>query len=330
MAERVESWLPHLLGFILPITTITGVFLGGWWSASGLVWALGISPIIDFFSPAAAPIREDDFSTVPWNLLLFGHSIATISAISILMYRVQLDGMIPTTIVAAMSVGLVSGFSGIINAHEQGHRKKGSLIWRMARINLLLVMYMHFTTEHNHRHHRHYATELDPASSPKGRGLWIQILTTIPLQFISAWKTHSDKGSVGLKNPILHGLLIQISFVAGLWFALDINAVLVFLVSAGFAIILLEFVNYLQHYGLRKEGEGKQTIMHSWESRNLWSRWTLLELPLHPAHHLKASEPMWNLRGQEGSPQLPYGYYVCFWLAIIPPLWKAVMDKRIP
>jgi len=103
-----------------------------------------------------------------------------------------------------------------------------------------------------------------------------------------------------------------------------------FLFSAGFAIILLEFVNYVQHYGLRIDEGGKATMMHSWESRKLWSRWTLMELPLHPAHHLKASEPMWNLRGQQGSPQLPYGYYVCFWLGIIPPLWKAVMDKRIP
>jgi hypothetical protein len=39
---------------------------------------------------------------------------------------------------------------------------------------------------------------------------------------------------------------------------------------------------------------------------------------------------MWNLRAQEGAPQLPFGYYVCFWLAVIPPLWKTVMNKRVP
>ena len=330
MDERVEGWFPHLLGFILPIITITGVYLGGWWSAGGLVWALGIGPIIDLLSPEGIPTRKDDFSTTPWNMLLIGHSVAAIAAISVLMYRAQLDGLVMTTIAAAISVGLVSGVSGIINAHEQGHRKKGSLIWRMGRINLLWVMYMHFTTEHNHGHHRHYATELDPASSPKGRGLWTQIARTVPLQFMSAWKTHSDKGRTVLKNPILHGLLIQISFVSAIWFGLGVDAMLAFLLSAGFAIVLLEFVNYIQHYGLRVKEGGKATMMHSWESRKLWSRWTLMELPLHPAHHLKASEPMWDLRGQEGSPQLPHGYDVCFWLVIIPPLWKAIMDKRIP
>tara|TARA_B110000438_G_scaffold110425_1_gene108341 strand:+ start:837 stop:1829 length:993 start_codon:yes stop_codon:yes gene_type:complete len=330
MEERIESWKPHLLGFILPIVTIAGLLQGGWWSASGIIWGLIIGPILDLLSPEGTPSRKSEASSVPWNILLFGHSIAAVSALAALMYRAQLDGLIITTIVGAISVGLVSGISAIINAHEQGHRRKGSLIWRMGRLNLLWVMYMHFTTEHNHGHHRNYATELDPASSPKGRGLWTQIIKTIPLQFIAAWKTHSNKGRKGVKNPILHGLMIQISFVIGLYYGLGLDAVLAFLLSATVAIILLEFVNYLQHYGLRAVVGEKQTLAHSWESRKLWSRWTLLELPLHPAHHLKASDPMWNLRAQEGSPQLPFGYYVCFWLAVIPPLWKTVMDKRIP
>ena len=330
MEERIESWNPHLLGFILPIVTIAGLLQGGWWSASGIIWGLVIGPILDLLSPEGIPRRKSEVSSVPWNILLFGHSIAAVSALSALMYRAQLDGLIDTTIVGAISVGLVSGISAIINAHEQGHRRKGSMIWRMGRLNLFFMMYMHFKTEHNHGHHRNYATELDPASSPKGRGLWTQIIKTIPLQFIAAWKTHSNKGRKGFKNPILHGLMIQISFVIGLYYGLGLDAVLAFLLSAAVAIILLEFVNYLQHYGLRAVVGEKQTIAHSWESRKLWSRWTLLELPLHPAHHLKASDPMWNLRAQEGSPQLPFGYYVCFWLAVIPPLWKNVMDKRVP
>ena len=330
MEERLESWVPHLLGFILPIITIAGLYQGGWWTFSGFVWALGIGPILDYFSPEGIPKRGDGFSTRPWNLLLFGHSLAAIAAICMLFYRTHLDGLVLTTILGALSVGIVSGISGIINAHEQGHRRKGSLLWRMARLNLLWVMYMHFTTEHNHGHHKNYATELDPASSPKGRGLWMQIVRTIPLQFISAWRTHSKKGRVGFRNPILHGLLIQISFVTIVGFVLGYESAVSFLISAGLAIILLEYVNYMQHYGLRRAPKEKHTKMHSWESRSLWSRWTLMELPLHPAHHLKASDPMWDLKGYEGSPQLPVGYYGCFWLAVIPPLWKRIMDRRIP
>ena len=250
------------------------------------------------------------------------------SAIVVLMWRANIDGFGQSVILASLSVGVVSGVSGIINAHEAGHRKKGTFIWRTARLNLLLVLYSHFTTEHNHGHHRNYATSKDPASSPRGRGLWTQILMTIPLQYISAWKTHSQKGRKGIFNPIFHGIILQAVLLFAIWWY-SLAMMLAFIIQATFAIILLEYVNYLQHYGLHRGIDERQTEMHSWEFRGVWSRWTLLELPLHPAHHLKASTPMWDLRAYDKSPQLPSGYYACLWLAIFPPLWKRVMGKRI-
>ena len=327
MQEAEESWVPHLLGFILPIVTILGIYQGGWWAFSGFVYALGLCPIIDYLAPERAPVRTE-MNTGPWNALLYSHGLFFCASIGVLLWRATLDGFGLSVILGGLSVGIVGGISGIINAHESGHRKKGSMIWRVARINLFLVLYSHFTTEHNHGHHRNYATELDPASSPAGRGLWTQILMTIPRQYSSAWKTHSDKGKKGFKNPIFHGSILHVLFLSMLAY-ISIPMLYAFLIQAGLAIILLEYVNYMQHYGLRREVGERHTEMHSWEHRGVWSRWTLLELPLHPAHHLKASTPMWDLKAYEKSPQLPSGYYVCFWLAIIPPLWKWVMGKKL-
>ena len=327
MQESEESWTPHLLGFILPIVTILGIYQGGWWCFTGFVYALGLCPFIDYFAPERVPVRGK-VSTKPWNALLYLHGLFYYASLGILFWRANLDGFGLPVVLGALSVGIVGGVSGIINAHEAGHRKKGSMIWRVARLNLFLVMYLHFTTEHNHGHHRNYATKVDPASSPAGRGLWTQIILTIPQQYKSAWKTHSDKGKNGIKNPILHGTILQIAFLVVLW-NISITILYAFLIQAALAIILLEFVNYMQHYGLRREVDERHTEMHSWEHRGVWSRWTLLELPLHPAHHLKASTPMWDLKGYEKSPQLPSGYYVCFWLAVIPPLWKWVMGKKL-
>ncbi len=327
MQETEESWVPHLLGFILPIVTILGIYQGGWWAFSGFVYALGLCPIIDFLAPERAPLRSQ-INNRPWDALLYLHGLFFCASIGILLWRANLDGFSLSVILGGLSVGIVGGISGIINAHESGHRKKGSMIWRIARVNLFLVLYSHFTTEHNHGHHRNYATELDPASSPAGRGLWTQIAMTIPRQYKSAWKTHSNKGKTGFKNPILHGTLLQIVFLSILAYY-SLPMLYAFLIQAGLAIILLEYVNYMQHYGLRREVGERHTEMHSWEHRGVWSRWTLLELPLHPAHHLKASTPMWDLKAYEKSPQLPSGYYVCFWLAIIPPLWKRVMSKKL-
>jgi len=329
MEEVEEGWLPHLLGFLLPVITIGGIYIGGWWCASGIIFALGFGPILEFIFPDQIPSRKERFSTIPWNTILVLHSLVIPIALLFLFWRVELDGINISTILGALSIGIVSGVSGIVNAHEQGHRRKNSLIWRMARLNLLFVQYLHYTTEHNHGHHRFYATAEDPASAPKGRGLWVHILLTIPVQLISAFKVHSTKGKSFLNNPIIHGLLIQLSLLV-LMGLVSLNFLLLYVIVAAFAIILLEYTNYLQHYGLVRGKDEKQSSKHSWESRNSWTRWTLLELPLHPAHHLKASDPLWDLRAHSGAPQLPTGYYGCFWLAIIPPLWKRIIDPRIP
>jgi alkane 1-monooxygenase len=119
-------------------------------------------------------------------------------------------------------------------------------------------------------------------------------------------------------------LIAAIFQIAGMW---GLGA---FLFQAALAIFLLEYVNYIRHYGLeRSEGE-HQTEMHSWQSKKRLSRWVLIELTLHPAHHLKASTPFWQLQPYEDAPELPTGYFGMFWPCLVPPLWKRWMDPRIP
>ena len=135
MQEKEETWLPHLLGFILPIVTISGIYMGGWWCFSGFVYALGLCPIIDYFAPEVSPTRGE-VSKGPWNSLLLAHGLFFYASIGILLWRANLDGFTVPVILGGLSVGIVGGISGIINAHESGHRKKGSWIWRVARVNL--------------------------------------------------------------------------------------------------------------------------------------------------------------------------------------------------
>ena len=90
MQESEESWLPHLLGFVLPIVTIAGIYQGGWWALSGFVYALGICPFIDYFAPERAPTRSE-MSQGPWNALLYGHALFFYACISILLWKANLD-----------------------------------------------------------------------------------------------------------------------------------------------------------------------------------------------------------------------------------------------
>ena len=123
MQEKEETWLPHLLGFILPIVTISGIYMGGWWCFSGFVYALGLCPIIDYFAPEVSPTRAE-VSKGPWNSLLFAHGLFFYVSIGILLWRANLDGFTVPVILGGLSVGIVGGISGIINAHESGTERK--------------------------------------------------------------------------------------------------------------------------------------------------------------------------------------------------------------
>ncbi|RAH15182.1 MAG: hypothetical protein CMB56_003445 [Methanobacteriota archaeon] len=275
-------------------------------------------------------------SGTPYEIILHIHSIIHPVVIITLCWRVMIDGNIWTSWTAAISSGLVTGICGIIVAHELGHKKTKSISWWMGRANLVMSLYAHFTTEHNVNHHKYVSTRKDPASAPKGRGLWYHIMQTIPNQFIGAWKTEQKRAEKRNKkmyffsNPVFIGVIIQSLLIYSIYYIFGITATFAFIAQAFFAIFLLEYVNYIRHYGLNREIGEKQTMMHSWQSEKRLSRWALLELTRHPAHHLKANEPFWKLRPYDGAPDLPTGYFGLFWPSLIPPIWRKLMDHRIP
>ncbi len=327
---KPEPWGLHLLGLGPVLAVIGGNVVGGAWVLSGIVYMLGIAPILDLAFGKATQPRPPRASGRPFEALLYVHAALQFAAVCTLLYRAGLDAGHWTMWGGALSTGVSSGVSGIIVAHELGHRKPRSLGWWIGRLNLLSVLYLHFTTEHNHTHHRHVSTTIDPASARRGESLWAFVIRTIPSQFQDAAQVHAIRGKTGLQNPVHRGAVVQIVVVAGVWSVMGISAVSAFLAQALFAIFLLEYINYIRHYGLHREVGERQTEMHSWQSEERWSRWTLLELTRHPAHHLKASVPFWELKPYPNAPTLPTGYYGCFWLAVVPPLWRRMVDGRIP
>ena len=328
--EKPESWLPHLSGLILPLVIISGNLLGGWFTIAGVVLALGIYPILDVLLGSAKQRGAVPESGRGFEVILLLGSLLPFIAIATLFHRAALDGSAWTTWAAAYSTGIGAG-QGIIVAHELGHRKPRSGRWWLAKVLLFCVHYTHFTTEHNHNHHRNTAIhDIDPASAPYHRGLWMQVARTVPLQFISAVRINRERGNSGVRNPVLQGFALQVLTVMIVWQLLGQWVVLAWLMSAAFAIFLLEYVNYIRHWGLTREAGERQTHMRSWQTEARWSRWTLLELTIHPAHHMKASLPFWQLRPYEDAPNLPAGYYACFWPCLIPPLWKRWVGKGIP
>ena len=97
---------------------------------------------------------------------------------------------------------------------------------------------------------------------------------------------------------------------------------------------LLEVVNYLEHYGLRRQrredGRYERTRPeHSWNSNSVASNVLLYHLQRHSDHHANPIRRYQALRHVEEAPQLPTGYAGMIVLAAFPPLWRRVMDRRL-
>lgn len=129
-------------------------------------------------------------------------------------------------------------------------------------------------------------------------------------------------------NFVLISTLLSMLFLGLLYFADSVMAH-AFLLSSAVAVFLLEYVNYIEHYGLQRRPGERLGAEHAWQSDSLTSRFHLFELSRHSHHHLQSTIPYHSLESIEGPHRLPFGYFGMFYIALLPPLWFRVMDGRI-
>lgn len=236
-----------------------------------------------------------------------------------------------------LSMGLLCGVFGINVAHELGHRTNKAEQW-MAKALLLTSQYIHFFIEHNKGHHKNVATHEDPSSARLNESVFAFYPRTIIFSYISAWKIANDevkkKGKSIWQNEMLQAQLIQLLFTAVIYFVFSGTVLLYYLAAAFIGILLLECVNYIEHYGLsrqKKESGLYERAMphHSWNSNHVIGRLMLFELSRHSDHHYMASRKYQVLRHHDESPQMPTGYPGMMILAHIPPLWFWIMHRNI-
>ena len=68
---------------------------------------------------------------------------------------------------------------------------------------------------------------------------------------------------------------------------------------------------------------------HSWNSNNIATNVLLYHLQRHSDHHANPTRRYQSLRDFEESPVLPTGYAGMIVLAIVPAVWRRVMDPRV-
>jgi alkane 1-monooxygenase len=238
----------------------------------------------------------------------------------------------------ATSVGLVAGIA-INTAHELGHKRPAVERW-LSKVALAQSAYGHFQLEHNRGHHTKVSTPEDPASARLGESFWEFLPRTVLGSLRSALVLEREREARlghrfwSPRNELLNAWAMTVVLFGGLiaWFGWSIAPWLVLQAVMGFS--LLEVVNYIEHYGLlrQRRADGRYERCqpeHSWNASNVVSNLLLFQLQRHSDHHAYPTRRYQVLRHFDDVPQLPTGYAGMITLAVIPPLWRRVMDHRV-
>lgn len=338
--------LKYLASFSIPLTAILGLYGRGEWVFLTPIVAFGIVPILEIILPVkTSNLSENEVVSKNnnrfFNVLLYLNLPLVFGIVGWFLWSITIYNYSTAELVGLLvSVGIVVGSNGINVAHELGHRK---LQWEktLGKLLLLPALYMHFYIEHNFGHHVHAATKEDPASAKYNQSVYSFWFTSSFRQYFNAWTIQlrllktANLNFFSLKNDMFWYLVIQAVYLLLILFFFGIEVLFIAVGIAIVGIILLETINYIEHYGLRrnKNQSGRYervSEIHSWNSNHILGRIMLYELTRHSDHHYKSHKKYQLLDYHDISPQMPYGYPTSMVLSLIPPLWFAIMNTRIP
>ncbi|MFM7758033.1 MAG: alkane 1-monooxygenase [Crocinitomicaceae bacterium] len=239
-------------------------------------------------------------------------------------------------------IGAMAAMCGIIGinlGHELGHRTNR---WEQLIGEALLFTSLenHFLPYHNRGHHTNVGTRNDPATARKNEILYLFWIRSHFGSYFQAWQIEAQRMKIlkksffSLRNKMIVYTLLHLTWLFIIFSFFGQKAFIAYLWVAGIGILLLETVNYIEHYGLvrkRRENGSYETVKrwHSWNSNHLIGRVILFELSRHSDHHYKADRPYQLLESHEESPTMPTGYPGMMLLALIPPLFFVVMNRRV-
>lgn len=322
MTATLRRYVPHGLAFLMPLYTLAWGLTGP--HEAALIWLVPLLAAIAWdFHAAPARQQPEPVAAWPFDLALYGLALLQVVNVALFVRVVAQVGLGDLdTWVGVFVVGSASGYSAIVVAHELVHRPE-SHFRQLGRLLLCTVLYEHFATEHVRGHHKRIGTPEDPATARYGERLWPFVVRTVPGQFRSAWELEIKRiGAEGLLdrrqlgNRVLQGVVVGWGVAFALGAALGPAAFAAYVLQAAWAVLLLEAVNYIEHWGLVRQG-ARVTTVDSWDAEGWFTYYTLVGLSRHADHHAHASRPYQDLRWFEESPKMPWGYWATAITAIV-------------
>lgn len=336
--------LKYLLVFTIPLTVYVSFEATGWLTFLPLIYVFGIVPLSDLFFKIDATNFDKEQEEIEKNNKLYTYILYLTLPVQILFLvwfliithnhslNIDLIGKI-------FAMGIMSGVIGINVGHELGHRNN-RFDELLGEILLLTSLETHFLPYHNGGHHFNVATPKDAATAKINESIYIFWFRSQFMSYIEAWKLENkrlyniNKNWFHYKNRMLVYLICHILLIALIFFFFGFKSILLFIASASIGILLLETVNYIEHYGLlrKKNKFGRYERVkrtHSWNSNHIIGKLVLFNLSRHSDHHYNGSKHYQILKSVPESPQMPTGYPGMMLISLIPPLWFKIMNKKL-
>lgn len=340
-SQALPFWLS--LGTV-PIALV-GMAWGGFWVLLLPAYCWGLFSALDAAlglntDNASLDTPEDDLALYRLlTMLWFPVQFALICVF--LWYVPRSDLGLWEKIGMTFGMGVMTGTIGINYSHELMHQKPRIERW-LADLMLASVLYSHFRTEHLRVHHLYVGTPRDAVTARYNEGFHRFFPRVVVETRRSAFR--AERAMLARKglpwwhrsNPywrywLLQALMLALALALGGW-----QGLVLFLGQAGVATWQLELVNYVEHYGLTRRhlGDGRYEHAlprHSWNAAHRATNWLLINLQRHSDHHYKPDRrfPLLQTYAEDEAPQLPYGYPVMTFAAMIPPIWRRVMNPRV-
>ncbi|MEY4983901.1 MAG: hypothetical protein RIR62_2167 [Pseudomonadota bacterium] len=338
--------LPFWLSLLLVPVAVTGALLGGWTAILLPLCSWGLFTLLDALTgkneenPDPSQPDEGLFWYRLVTLVWFPVQFALL--VWLLWYVPRADHLgMAEKMAVFFGMGVISGTIGINYSHELMHQKSRLERW-LGDLLLACVLYSHFRSEHLRVHHLYVGTPRDPVTARYNEGFHRFFPRVLVACHKSAWKAEAamlarrnlpwwHRSNPYWRYGLLQAAMLVLALSLGGWEGLGL-----FLWQAAVAVWQLELVNYVEHYGLTRRhlGEGRYEHVlprHSWNTSMKASNWLLINLQRHSDHHYKPDRrfPLLQTYDDADAPQLPYGYPLMTLAAMIPPLWKRIMNPRV-
>ncbi|MFN4082453.1 MAG: alkane 1-monooxygenase [Bacteroidia bacterium] len=327
--------LLYIFSLTPAMLVIYGNLSGGVFTLINFFYSLVFLALVEWLTPPIEANEGSDKNSVLPQFILLMHIPFQLCALASLFYGIYTQAVSGLWILAAsLSTGLNTGSSAIVVSHEFIHRKNAFELW-LGKLLLFTAGNMYFYIEHLRVHHKWVGTEKDHATAKLNESLYGFFARSVKGQFTGALLMEADrlkkenKMPFSLENYVIRQIILQFLLLIVLFYFFGFAGVLGYLFQALVANFLLEYVNYIQHYGLSRNEKQRVTEHHSWDCNQFVSRFILVDLARHADHHFYASKPYHTLLTYEQSNKLPSGYAGLFFVAAIPPLWRKVIHPLL-